>query len=259
MSALPWDKWFWSDYDADEGLRVCSLAAQGLWWRMLSLMARATPKGDLRIGGEPCTVVDLSRSVGVPEEMVTDLLGELERRGVFSRTRTGVIFSRKMRKDAEISAKRARAGAKGADATNRKTNDNQDLPQQNNGKDTGKASSKSPAPEARSQSSVDKESTGVPPVDPVKELFDLGVFLITGAGYADQQARSIIGRWRKAHGDDATLDALRDAKQLGISEPVEWVQARFTRQAGGLDEYLETLGRKYADAKPLSVPLEEEP
>lgn len=132
----------------------------------------------------------------------------------------------------------------------------------NNGPPSGTKSGQSRTTERTKEEEIKNSDTnvsGVPPVDPVKELFDLGVFLITGAGYADQQARSIIGRWRKAHGDDATLEALRDAKQLGISEPVEWVQARFTRQAGGLDQYLETLGRKYADAKPLSVPLEEEP
>jgi hypothetical protein len=83
---------------------------------------------------------------GETEETVAELLGELERRGVFSRNRAGVIFSRRMRKDAEISRKRAKAGAKGAAATNLKTNGNPDLPQQN----VGKSSGKSAAPEARS-------------------------------------------------------------------------------------------------------------
>lgn len=138
----PWSKFFWSDYDADEGLRVCSLAAQGLWMRMLCLMARATPKGELRIAGEPCTVTDLSRAVGESEEMVAALLDELLRRGVYSVTRTGVIFCRRMRKDAEISRKRAENGKKGADATNRKERRNESLPRQN----SGKASSKKSAP-----------------------------------------------------------------------------------------------------------------
>lgn len=153
MSAEPWSKWFWTDYETDAGLRLSSLAAQGLWMRMLCLMAKATPKGELRVGGEPCTMSDLAVFVGQSEETVTGLVDELRRRGVFSTTRAGVIYNRRLRKDADISAKRARAGAKGAEVTNQKTNVNLDLPQQN----SGKRSSKGPAPEARSQSHKRKE------------------------------------------------------------------------------------------------------
>jgi hypothetical protein len=114
MSAEPWGKFFWSDYDADEGLRMCSLASQGLWMRMLCIMARADPKGELRVGGEPCSDADLARSVGESEELVRQLLDELFRRGVYSITRSGVVFCRRMRKDAELSRKRSIAGAHGA-------------------------------------------------------------------------------------------------------------------------------------------------
>lgn len=118
----PWSKFFWSDYDADEGLRLCSLAAQGLWMRMLCLMARATPKGELRVGGKPCSVQDLARSVSESDVTVQHLLKELEDRGVYSVTRVGVIFCRRMRKDAEISRKRAEAGRKGGIVSHGKIN-----------------------------------------------------------------------------------------------------------------------------------------
>jgi DNA-binding Lrp family transcriptional regulator len=157
MTAEPWSKWFWTDYEADPGLRMSSLAAQGLWMRMLCLMAKATPKGELRVGSEPCTMADLAIYVGQPEETVAALAEELERRGVYSRTRAGVIYNRRLRKDAELSKKRAKAGAKGAAATNLKTNRNSDLPQQN----AGNGSGKSPAPEARSQ----KPESPLPPRD----------------------------------------------------------------------------------------------
>jgi hypothetical protein len=58
-----------------------------------------------------------------------------------------VIYNRRLRNDAELSRKRAKAGAKGAEATNRRFQDYSDLPRQN----SGKASGKSAAPEARSQ------------------------------------------------------------------------------------------------------------
>lgn len=147
MTAEPWSKFFWSDYYADEGLGICSLAAQGLWMRMLCLMAKSTPKGELRIGGEPCTVADLSRAVGEREETVSSLLAELRRRGVYSVNKAGVIYNRRMRIDGELSRKRAEAGKLGAARTNQKTKENPDLPRQK----SGKASGKDAAPEARSQ------------------------------------------------------------------------------------------------------------
>lgn len=144
MSAEPWSKFFWSDYDADEGLRMCSLAAQGLWMRMLCLMARATPKGELRVGGEPCTVPDLSRAVGENEEAVQSLLGELKRRGVYSATRTGVIYCRRMRNDAVISRKRAEAGAIGASVRYGKERENIGCHSKTEAKTLAKASLQKP-------------------------------------------------------------------------------------------------------------------
>jgi len=154
--AEPWSKFFWSDYEADEGLRVCSLAAQGLWMRMLCVMARATPKGELRIATEPCSVRDLARIASESEETVGALLDELRRRGVCSITRAGVIFSRRMRKDAEISRKRAESGAKGGNASLGYKKENRGLLKQN----SSKGVSKNQAPEARSQK---PDNTPLPP------------------------------------------------------------------------------------------------
>jgi DNA-binding transcriptional regulator YhcF (GntR family) len=120
----PWSKFFWADYDADEGLRVCSLAAQGLWMRMLCLMARATPKGELRVGGKPCSVQDMAKIVSENEETVQRLLNELKDRGVFSVNRVSVIFCRRMRKDAELSRKRAEAGRNGGIVSSGKRKEN---------------------------------------------------------------------------------------------------------------------------------------
>ena len=222
MGAEPWSKFFWSDYEADQGLRVCSLAAQGLWMRMLCVMARATPKGELRIAGEPCSVQDLAIYASASEETVAALLDELRRRGVFSTSRAGVIFSRRMRKDAEISRKRSESGAKGAAVSNLKNNGNSDLPQQK----SSKASGKSPAPETRSQSSVSNE-TGVPPpkIDPIKRLFDSGVALLERHGTPPPKARSLIGKWRREAGDDGAQRLIDSADSGQVAEPVEWITA----------------------------------
>ncbi|MFG1257325.1 hypothetical protein V5F79_08350 [Xanthobacter flavus] len=104
----PWSKFFWSDWEADHGLRLCSLAAQGLWMRMLCVCARHDPKGYLAINGHPLTVTDIARLAGVAETEAEILMEELGRNGVFSRNRTGVIYSRRMVKD----EKRSKEGRK---------------------------------------------------------------------------------------------------------------------------------------------------
>lgn len=236
----PWSKFYWSDYDADEGLRMCSLAAQGLWMRMLCLMARATPKGELRVGGEPCTVTDLARAVGESEEMVASLLGELARRGVSSATRAGVIYSRRLRKDAEISRKRAISGKKGGMASLGKIKEKTACLSKNQA--NMEAKHKPQKPEARY--SVSNE-TGVPPPDLVKVVFDHGVHLLTAQGHSDRDARKIIGKWRKDCRDDKLVrDALVEAASRNISNLVEWVPKYLGNQpVNPLDVLLEQSDR----------------
>lgn len=149
----PWSKFFWSDYESDESLRVCSLAAQGLWMRILCLMARATPKGELRIAGEPCSVQDLAKLVGESDETVAALLDELARRGVYSVTRSGVIYSRRMRKDAELSRKRAENGRKGGCVTAGNKSENGFCSSKNQANVQAKLKPQKPEARARKQAS----------------------------------------------------------------------------------------------------------
>ena len=73
----PWTKWFWADYEADIGLRACSLAAQGLWVRMLSYMARSKKKGFLLDGEKQMESKTLAKLIGEPEPLVKALIEEL--------------------------------------------------------------------------------------------------------------------------------------------------------------------------------------
>lgn len=104
----PWSKFFWSDWEADQGLRLCSLSAQGLWMRMLCVCARHEPKGYLAINGHPLAVDAIARLAGVAETEAENLLAELDRNGVFSRNRSGCIYSRRMVRD----EKRSQEGRK---------------------------------------------------------------------------------------------------------------------------------------------------
>ncbi|WP_353861266.1 DUF1376 domain-containing protein [Azospirillum formosense] len=71
--------------------------------------------------------------------------------------------------------------------------------------------------------SEDKSSGPVGPVDPVKQLFDTGVKLLTDAGQKPASARAIIGQLRKAKGDEGALSVVLAAAKA--SEPVSYIQA----------------------------------
>ena len=95
----PWSKFYWSDWESDNALRQCSLAAQGLWMRMLCICARADTRGYLAIAGVPLDVDALATAVSRPETELAPLMAELEHWGVFSRDRKGRIYSRRMLRD----------------------------------------------------------------------------------------------------------------------------------------------------------------
>lgn len=111
MTAAPWMKFYPPDWRADPALRMCSLAARGLWMEMLCLMHEACPRGDLRINGQPVTETQLASLCGASIKHVRGCLAELEGAGVFSRD-NGVVFSRRMRRDQE-KAERDKANGRG--------------------------------------------------------------------------------------------------------------------------------------------------
>lgn len=101
----PWFKFYPSDWRGESSLRAVSMAARGLWIEMLCLMHESEPRGHLLLNGRPVTDAQLASLAGVPVDIAQALLGELETAGTFSRTRAGVIYSRRMRKDTSVSAK----------------------------------------------------------------------------------------------------------------------------------------------------------
>lgn len=102
----PWMKFYPRDWRGEQALRVCSLAARGLWMEMLCIMHEASPYGHLLIGGKPVTDDALAQAIGARTEEVQALLVELHDAGVFDRSRKGVILSRRMIAD----EKKANAG-----------------------------------------------------------------------------------------------------------------------------------------------------
>lgn len=113
MTATVWTKFFWNDWESDPALRLCSLAAQGLWMRLLCLAAKSDPVGYVLVNGHPLDATGIARVASVTEGEVEILLSELERNGVFSRDRKGRMFSRRMVRDANMRAISQKNGKKG--------------------------------------------------------------------------------------------------------------------------------------------------
>lgn len=152
--ADPWVRFYTSDWRADPALRMCSMAARGLWIELVCLMHEATPYGHLLVNGVSPTDAQLSVLVGAPSGQIAALLGELESAGVFSRTRAGVIYSRKLTRMAKKAATARNNGRKGGNPSlcNHAQNPPPDNPHD-------KVRDKTQKPEARSQKELSNESS----------------------------------------------------------------------------------------------------
>jgi hypothetical protein len=120
----PWLKVVPTDWRSDPKLRMCGLAARGLWIEMISIMHEATPYGHLLVSGLAPTDTQLAVLVGASSDQIPALCGELETAGVFSRTREGVIYSRRMTRVAKKSAIARKNGKNGGNPTLRKQREN---------------------------------------------------------------------------------------------------------------------------------------
>ncbi len=113
MVRHPWSKFFWSDWESDEALRQCSLAAQGLWMRLLCICAKGTPTGYLTIAGRSLDTTAIAKVANAPLAEVETLMEELEAWDVFSRDSKGRIYNRRIVRDEKRARKARQNGAKG--------------------------------------------------------------------------------------------------------------------------------------------------
>lgn len=92
----PWMKFYPRDWRGEQALRAVSIGARGLWIECICIMHEAKPYGHLMLNGEPVEDATLASMSGVPVDEVSALMAELRKAGVFSVTRKGVVFSRRM-------------------------------------------------------------------------------------------------------------------------------------------------------------------
>ena len=84
----------------------------------------------------------------------------------------------------------------------------------------------SPSPSHIDTSVAKATGSELPKVtDPEEIIFGYGVPLLTNAGTVEKQARSFLGGLRKAHGDSALIDKLRECLKAKPLQPLEWLAA----------------------------------
>ena len=104
-----------ADWRNDPALKLCSLAARGLWMELMCLMHAGDEYGYLRAAGRSLEAADIARLVGATPREVKAWMAELERNGVSSRDDSGCVFSRRMVRDEELRQRRADGGSAGAE------------------------------------------------------------------------------------------------------------------------------------------------
>lgn len=113
---VPYIALFPGDWLKDD-VAWCSMAAQGLWLRLMFLMHGAEPYGHLCVKGLPLGPDQLARRVGLTAEEFNPLWAELLAAGIPSRAENGAFYSRRMVDDhakrQQIAEARRTAGGKG--------------------------------------------------------------------------------------------------------------------------------------------------
>lgn len=120
--------------------------------------------------------------------------------------------------------------------------DNKQSPQDNTSpvpRETGSKGEGEGQREGQGQGDLSKSSGtdvpgGKPPaMKPDEIIFGYGLPLLTNAGTAEKQARSFLGGLRKAHGDEALIDKLRECLKTKPLQPLEWLAAALPPTGSG--------------------------
>lgn len=105
---------FPNDWLSSPDLNSCSLAAQGLWIKMLCYIYQSPKKGVLLLpSGKQIESKTLAKLCGEEEQKISILLSELEETGTFSRLEDGTIYCRRVKRESDLIEARREAGRLG--------------------------------------------------------------------------------------------------------------------------------------------------
>jgi uncharacterized protein YdaU (DUF1376 family) len=224
--SLPYFPMYAKDYEAKTS--HLTLEEDGAYNRLLRLMwmtpGCSVPNDDAWIMRR--MRVDQATFDGVVKPIINE----------FFTASQGRLFSPRLQEEwkkvDETSKKRSAAGKKGGRPKaieNKQKDEKPSLIRE-------KAGPKHPEPEPYSttledKSSNDSDAVAASDFDPVKAMFDSGVRLLGQAGIREQQARAILGKWKKAHGPEQVVVALGKAQREGAIDPVSFCEGVFRFQA----------------------------
>lgn len=223
----PWFKFYPQDWRGDAKLQMCSLAARGLWIEMCCIMHEASPYGHLVINGQPVTDAQLVRLTGTSVDQLSEILGELENAGVFSRNNKGVIYSRRMTRSEKKAQVNRKNGQKGGASKHKKTKDDSGLGKQN--------PSEPPRPRSQildTRYSVDKSTAADAGDDLEKTEYEKLTktvwksclpWLVKNSQIDEKRCRGVIGKWLREYSAARVITAVTAAQMAGVDEPISWI------------------------------------
>lgn len=212
------------DWRRDPALRTCSMAAKGFWIELMCVMHESEEYGVLVVAGKAMTERDIAKVVGETPTFCKKILKELEEKGVFSRDFRGAIYSRRMIKDESIRVKRAEAGSLGGNPKLKGDLVKQKVKQIRKQNPTPSSSLNSvPIGTAAVPQLQQAPSTKSPEEQAKQELWRSAVALLGGQGIDEQQARTLMGKLVRDHGNDTVLEAVREAVVTQPADARAWL------------------------------------
>lgn len=225
---VPWVKWRFDKWRNDEGLRMCGLAARGLWADLLAIMHGAIPYGHLSVNGRAPTPKQIASLVGMTtEKEVAQLLKELEENGVFSRNEEGLIFCRRLVRDNRAREDGRAHGLRGGNPALIHISNEEDNQDTLNGIRVGLTPPLNPEEEREKERESEQESAGAGPVK--------------GREGKHVNGKSVMARMPTLNSDWSAWEWLTDG-EVEVCGP----NAKRRPCAGGF--YIDGVAREVADA-----------
>lgn len=102
-----------SDWLVEPGLRLCDLAARGLWIDILAISFRLESRGEMRVGGQALSTTQIAQMVGQPLADVERAIEQLLSNGVAEKSDDGCIYCRRMVREEKQRRSKVSAGRAG--------------------------------------------------------------------------------------------------------------------------------------------------
>lgn len=219
--------WFQFDINSWKGdinLQECTLGARGFWLEIILLMQRSERYGYLILNGKPMTVTQMATHTNSKKYQVVRYLRELEIKNVISKDKNGVIFSRRMIREAEkfttFHASDHAPNVAPDHATNTATK-NLGKPPKNEPLFINNNNNKNIEEEREERIPPNpplENQTNIVTLDDRARLFKIGTdFLVEMTGKPISACRGLIGKWLKQCDNEAgwllqTLETVKERK-----------------------------------------------